>query len=427
MKLYGKITALALLVGAFSLIAASCNHNDDSSSSGTTTTAARTTTTAASPATDIEFELATILPESGDLAFLGPPMIQAARLAVQEINDASAGIEIIFLPGDSGTMPAIAGAVADAHIADNVSGILGAAASGISLSIIDKVTQAGIVMISPSNTSPTFTGYDDGGYYFRTAPSDILQGRLLAETLVDDGHSSAVVLNRADDYGRQLAAATKDALESAGGSATVIEFDPEAASFEGEAQRVAASNADAVVVIAFEEGVKVLSALFENNVAANKMYITDGLAVADLGERINPQNTGVVAGITGVAPSAAPESGEATFESRFRAFAPEVESLIFSSASYDAVVILALAALEAKSAKSSDYVGFINNITKGGEKCNRFAACAALINAGTNIDYDGASGPLEFTDPGEPGAGVYDIFAFSSTGERSVSKQETLS
>ena len=102
------------------------------------------------------------------------------------------GQPIAYLPGDSGDAdPDIANPTVDAHLAANADVIVGAASSGISLNVIDKITGACKIQFSPANTSPEFTDYDDDDLYFRTAPSDILQGQVLADLMVADGVANA--------------------------------------------------------------------------------------------------------------------------------------------------------------------------------------------------------------------------------------------
>ncbi len=60
------------------------------------------------------------------------------------------------------------------------------------------------------------------------------------------------------------------------------------------------------------------------------------------------------------------------------------------------------------------------NVTKDGEKCTLFADCVALLEAGEDIDYDGAAGPLDFVEAGEPGAGAYDTWSFGADGKVAV-------
>ena len=164
-------------------------------------------------------KLGYVLPETGQLAFLGPPQIEATNYAISQIN-AAGGVLDQELPdvvsGDEADTAAIASQSAERVLNADVHAIIGAAASGMSLAIIDKVTGSQVVQCSGSNTAPTFTGYEDDGYYFRTAPSDAMQGPVLADTIVADGYSNVALVGRADDYGKGLVDATADALESAG-------------------------------------------------------------------------------------------------------------------------------------------------------------------------------------------------------------------
>ncbi len=378
---------------------------------------------------DFTLRVGSVLPETGQLAFLGPPIVEAFNLAVSEINDADTGLTIEVLAGDSGSSDSVAGETVNSHIAEGVDVIFGAAASGVSSSIIDRVIQQQIVMVSPSNTAPSFTTYPDNGYYFRTAPPDTLQARLLSERIIDDGGTNVAILHRQDDYGVQLAQLAEQELESAGAEATIISYDQNAPSFEAEAQRAVAVGPDAVVVIGFDEGVQVLSALLNSGVVGSSIYVTDGLSSEELGMQINPGNPGVIEGLTAVQPVTTPseDRGDATFENRFRAFAPSVTNLIFSSHSYDAMVIVALAALAADSTDASVFRNEINDVTRGGTRCITFVACADLIAGGENIDYDGISGPLEFVDAGEPASGIYEVLRFEADGTRSTIDEVVLS
>src|SRR5665811_1132247 len=93
----------------------------------------------------------------------------------------------------------------DKLLAANADIILGAASSSVSLSVIDKIVNAGVLEISPANTSTAFDTYKDKGLYFRTAPSDVLQGRVMATLVGDDGANNVAILARKDPYGEALA------------------------------------------------------------------------------------------------------------------------------------------------------------------------------------------------------------------------------
>jgi len=398
-------TSVAVLA-ALSLVVAACGSDDDES--------ADTATTACVP--DGTLKLGYILPSTGSLAQINEAMVSAVDLAVQEISDADIqGIEMVS--GDSGTSADVANTTADSHLAEDVQGIVGAASSGISLSIIDKLTGAGIPMISPSNTAPTFTTYDDSDLYFRTAPSDTFQGRVLGDLVTDDGNSSAMILYRNDAYGLALAeAAERQLIDNGVESAGRIALDPEGSTFTSEVQEVSAAGVDAVILIAFAEGGRLIAQMIEAGITPDNtsIYTPDGLADDSTWELVNPNDSSDVEGIRGTRP--APSDGaESTFSTRFEEFAPGVGE-IFSSNSYDAVVIYALASLAACSTQASGFAPMINDVTRGGTKCSLYADCAQMLLDGADIDYDGASGPLDFVDAGEPGVGTYELWEFDAEG-----------
>src|SRR5207249_11507793 len=131
-----------------------------------------------------------LLAEAGSLACPGPPERAGVRRAVKEINDAGGvlGKPIEVSEGDSGdTSTDIASKTVDRELGEGVDAIVGAASSGVTLTVIDKIVNAGVVTFSPANTSKKLSSYPDKGLYFRDAPSDILQGQILGDTIAADG------------------------------------------------------------------------------------------------------------------------------------------------------------------------------------------------------------------------------------------------
>ncbi len=174
---------------------------------------------------DLTLKVGTILPQSGTLAFLGPPEEAGVALAAKEINEADMGITIEVVYRDSGdTTTDIATVSVTDLLSQDVSAIIGAASSGVSFTVIDQITSAGVVQFSPANTSPDFTDYEDSGLYFRTAPSDLLQGEVLGNQIAEDGASTLGLLVLNDPYGTGLAAATKESFEAAGGEVVAEEL-----------------------------------------------------------------------------------------------------------------------------------------------------------------------------------------------------------
>ncbi|HWH32159.1 MAG TPA: ABC transporter substrate-binding protein, partial [Egibacteraceae bacterium] len=347
----------------------------------------------------------------------GPPMIKAMEFAVDQINAAGGVLDqdVTVSGGDEAGDAAVASTSADQVLSEGVDAVIGAASSGMSLAIIDKITQAEVVQCSGSNTSPTFTNYDDGGYYFRTAPTDALQGPVLAETIAGDGHTKVALMGRGDDYGKGLVNATKEALEEQGAEVVAeVIYDPEAASFDAEVQQVTAANPDAIAVIAFDEGSQIIKGLIEAGVSADQLYGADGVRSNDLAGLVDPNNAAVLEGMKGTAPD--PSADEA-FLSDLQEFAPDLNDTTFAGQVYDCVVVIALAAIAAGSDSPSAFKDEIVGVTRDGEKCDSFESCKQLLEDGEDIDFDGASGPIEFTDAGEPETGMYEVWTINAEGQ----------
>lgn len=416
-----NISRATALAGAVLLLAAACGGDEEPAGDETTPTDTETTEEEAAEPTgegDGELKLGYIFPSTGNLAFLGPPQVAAAEFAVSQINEAGGVLGNPMpdlIPSDEGDQPAIANQSADTLLAEDVDGIIGAAASGMSLAIIDKVTGAGVAQCSGSNTAPTFTDYDDGGFYVRTAPSDALQGPVLANTIIDDGHVDVAILGRGDDYGRGLADATATALEDAGATVTYNDtFDPQATNFDAPVQEALGTEPDAVVVVAFEEGTQIIKGLLESGFPADGIYGTDGLRNEDLGELVAPGDPAAIAGMKGTAPASADNPD---FVSELQEFAPDLEVLQFAPQVYDCVMVMALAAEEAGTDDPAVFKDSLVSVTKDGEACTTFAECRDMIADGTDIDYNGRSGPLDFIDAGEPERATIEIYGFNDAGE----------
>jgi ABC-type branched-subunit amino acid transport system substrate-binding protein len=363
-----------------------------------------------------------VLPETGDLAFLGPPQIEAVALAIADINEAG-GVLGEDVPeavaGDEAGDAGVASENAQQVLSQGVDAIIGAAASGMSLAFVDAVTGAGVLQCSGSNTAPTFTVNDYGGLYSRTAPTDALQGPVLAELIINDGNAAPALLARADDYGQGLLDAAVEELEASGAQVALAEtYDPEAQSFAAEVDSVVSSGADSVVLISFEEGAQILSEMVEAGVspADIPVYGADGLAGDDLATTVDPNDPSILEGMKGTRPS--PEANP-DFLDRFQeesglsdtTFAPQV---------YDCVTIIALAAELAGSDAPAEIAPLMVDVTsEGGTECSDFAECKEAIEGGDEITYAATSGVvLTETENGtiEPESGLYEIYEFDGEG-----------
>lgn len=398
------------LVGALALTAAACGGGGEGGAAGG----------GGQEGGDGVLKLGYVLPQTGQLASLGPPQIQATKFAVSRINQ-SGGVLGNKIPqvvaGDESDQDAVASRSASRVLAQGVDGLIGAAASDKSLAIIDKVTGAQVVQCSGSNTSPRFTNYNDNGYYFRTAPSDAIQGPVLADTIIGDGHTRVAIAARADSYGKGLANATARALEEAGATVTLKQtYDPKSQNFASVVQGIANSNPDAAVLISFEEGTQILQSMTEAGVGPNSIgiYGADGLRMDELPEDVAPGNPGMLASMKGTAPASAENE---QFLNALRQFAPDLKEVQFAPQVYDCVNLIALGAQAAGSDDPSAIKEEIVGVTKDGEKCTSFGQCKSLLDQGKNIDYEGVSGPLEFIPAGEPGAARIEVFSYNQQGD----------
>ena len=227
-------------------------------------------------------KLGTILPQTGSLAFLGPPEFAGFDLAIADINAAGGvlGQPVEGIKGDSGdTSTDTASKTVDRLLAENVDAIIGAASSGVTLTVIDKVTSAGVVLFSPANTSPALSDYADKGLYFRTAPPDIYQGDVLGQKVLQDGNQTVAILALNDAYGTGLSDAAEKTITEGGGEVVVKKiYDPTAASFDTEVDEVVAADPDAIIIIGFDESAKILRSMVEKGIGpkVKKVYGCDG-------------------------------------------------------------------------------------------------------------------------------------------------------
>jgi branched-chain amino acid transport system substrate-binding protein len=417
-----RLVAILMVLG---LVAVACGSDDNEASSDTTEKSGQQS----GDAGDGTLKLGYLLPQTGDLSFLGPPMIKGVEMALRDINAAGGvnGKDVALAQADDGTDPDVASAAVDKLLnTEKVDAVIGAAATSVTLAVIDKITGAKVVECSPSNTGSNLTTYEDDGYYFRTAPPDNLQSAALGDTITDDGKTNVGIIAINNDYGKGFAADLEKRLKDNGASiASTAYYDPNGSDFSAEAKQVADAKPDAVAVIAYPDtGGQVFSAMIANKIGPKDLtvYVTDGLQTNELYKKIDPNDPAVTQGVRGTAASSAPKNGAAFFPKAFAEFAPGTDT-IYSAHAYDCAVVIALAAIKAGSDDPTKIRDEINGITKDGEKCTTVKDCVALLEDGKDIDYDGAAGPLNFTDAGEPGAGTYDVYTFGADGKYVTDKQ----
>ncbi len=355
-----------------------------------------------------------LLPVTGSLAFLGPPEVAGVNLAIQEINEAGGvlGQDVVIHHADSSD--ADNAEVATQSVSDlmsrDVDVIVGAASSSVTLNVVDTITGAEIVQISPANTTTKLSGYSD--YYFRTAPSDVLQGRALGNLITGDGHSDIAMLVFNDDYGITLRDQAKTAIEAAGGTLVYgnsgQEFDPASDDvIPSVVTEALATNPTAIAVIAFDQTKLVVPQLRAAGYEG-PLYFVDG-NLSDYSADFEP---GTLTGSKGTLPGA---NAEGEFRERLLEVDPDLKDFAYAAESYDAVVLAALAAVRGEGTDAQTVQANLRAVSgsEGGTACSGFAECAELLENGEEIDYEAVSGAGPFNEDNDPSAALIGIYEYA--------------
>jgi branched-chain amino acid transport system substrate-binding protein len=370
-----------------------------------------------------------LVPLTGDLSDFGPPGEKAGNLAADQINKAAkeanadiSGVKIIT--EDSQTDPGASVQAARKMVDEGATCIAGEWASADTIPVARSVAiPDGVLEISPASTSDEITGLDDNGLINRTAPPDSFQGPTLANAIEKDlGSAKGKTINvgaRNDSYGTGLDDSFSKAWEDKGGKiGQDVIYDPKAASYDSEAEKIVSGNPDAIVIIDFPETfVKVGPALARTGSWDPKMaWGTDGLASSSLPKDVG---TDVVEGMRGTAPgvpSGAPASK--AFDQLYTSSPPKnVDRQTFDAQNFDAVVLCYLAAVAAGSTDGQDMADSLIDITAPPGTQYTWQQLPEAIKAlqdGNDINYVGASGPADMDDAGDTTAGVYEEYQYKN-------------
>ncbi|WP_029145931.1 ABC transporter substrate-binding protein [Microbacterium luticocti] len=406
----GKAIAAIALAGAAAVVLAGCSGSSNPSD---------TNSGNKGPATELTLKMGSLLPQTGSLAFLGPPMEAGVGLAVKEVNDAKAGITIDYTSADEGDTDTKAYETSVTKLRSaGITGMVGAAASGVTKLILDGNVAAGILTVSPSNTSPDFTDFPGkNGLFFRTAPSDLLQGETLGNLIAEDGHESLGIIYQNDPYGTGLADAIKTTFEGSGGKVVAeASFNVGDAQFDSQVSTIKAANPDAVAVVSFDQFKTIGPLLVNAGLKASSFYLVDGNTVDYSNKKDMPVS---LEGAQGTRPGPALSDD---FQQRLQTFwkgegNSELKDFTYAAEAYDAVVLMALSALDAKSTVGKDMAAKMQEVSGGtgdGKECKSFSECAKILADGGTPAYVGYSGESKFDDKGDPHGAVIGIFKYNA-------------
>lgn len=386
-----------------------------------------------SPVATDRLRLGVVLPATGDVASLGAPMVKGIDFLISTVNDCGGvlGKPIqVFKEDDRSEPTAGAEAVTKLVQVDKVGAIVGSFASSVSTAGIAVAAPNKVVMISPGSTSPVFTerakNGEFNGYWYRTAPPDTYQASALANLAYKKGFRkvSTVVIN--NDYGVGFEKVFVSKFKELGGQilneANPTRYDSKASTFEAEARGAFGGKPDAVAAVLYpESGASLIKAAYELGLTEGvTLMLTDGVQTEDFPKLIGNSANGklILEGALGTVPGADGKSLD-TFSQAYtakvgdsvRAFVPH---------SYDAAALVALAAEAAKSGSGEAIKSKIRDVANApGTEVTDVCEALKLVKAGTEINYQGASGNVDLDEFGDV-KGSYDVWTVDSTGKIKV-------
>ncbi len=343
---------------------------------------------------------------TGPLESLTPPIYAGAKLAVDQING-QGGVSglgnIELLKGDSTCADATAATnVADRMVnSEQVSAIVGPMCSGATIAAANNAAiPGGVPLISPSATSPALTDLDDNDLVFRTAPSDAFQGQMLAKLLKAKGIDEVAISYVNNDYGKGFAESLAAAFEGVGGNVAANEAHEDGkADYRAELGSLSSSGAETLVVLAYADGSgqTIIRQAMESGDFA-KFVGGDGM----VGDKLIGALGGDVDMIA-TKPGTPELAGKAPFVEAAKAAEMDPDA-VFSAQAYDAAFILALAMEKAKSGDRAAVAAAVRNVASApGEEIlpGEWEKAVAALQAGNDVNYQGASGDHEFDEAGD--------------------------
>ena len=370
-----------------------------------------------------DIKIGTILGYTGPIESLTGPMAESAELAMKEVTDSGkllGGSTVTSVRGDSTCVDAAAATAAAERLvtSDKVNAIMGADCSGVTGAILQNVARAnGVVMVSPSATSPGLSTAEDDGLFFRTAPSDARQGAVISDILNDKGIKSVAITYTNNDYGKGLAESIQSNYEASGGKVTISAAHEDGkGDYSAEVGALAQAGGEVLIVAGYldQGGKGVIQASLDTG-AFDTFVLPDGMIGDSLPKAIGSALDGSFGTVPGT-----DSKGAEIFDANAKAAGIKPDA--FSAESYDAAALIMLAMQAAGSSKSADFKSKIMDVANApGEQIlpGELGKALELIAAGKDVDYVGATA-VELIGPGESAGNYREILV--KGGENTTAK-----
>ncbi len=366
---------------------------------------------------------------TGALSPYGPPIADAAKLAVKHINEAGGVLstKLEFVVRDTGTAPAMGrDAAAKLLEIDKVPAIIGALSSGVTVAASSIAIAGEVVQISPASTSPMLTDLEDNDYVFRTCVSDALQGVVQATLAINLGYKTVSVIYVNNPYGKGLADVFKENFEAGEGEVlAMVPYEEAKPSYRGEVEAALEGSPDAINLIGYPvDGNKMLIETIELGYEGEYIF-PDGMK----GEGVSPGpacdpeapfEQQYIEGAFGTAPGslavAVAEKFDAAYTEEYKP-----SSIPFRGQSYDAAILIALAIQKtgpeflgmsrAEQGRAiRDNLRAVANPPGEEVTYGELTKALELLSKGVDINYQGVSGPITFDENGDMAEGAIEIW-----------------
>lgn len=354
-------------------------------------------------------KIGVLLGFTGPIESLTPQIAGGAEIAINEVSNSGkllGGAMVEAVRADSTCVDSAAATAAAERLitAEGVAAIMGADCSGVTGAVLANVAVPnGVVMISPSATSPALTTAEDNGLFFRTAPSDARQGEVMADILMERGITSVAVTYTNNDYGKGLADSFVASYAAAGGTVTLsASHEDGKADYAAEVGALASAGGDALVVAGYVDqgGAGIIQAALDAG-AFETFVLPDGMISDALTDKFGKDIDGSFGQLAGTDSPGAAKYAEMVGD----AFDPTSP---YASEAYDAAALLLLAMQAAGSSMSADFKDKVEMVANApGEPIypGELGKALEILAAGGDIDYVGAT-DVELIGPGE-NAGSY--------------------
>jgi branched-chain amino acid transport system substrate-binding protein len=355
-----------------------------------------------------------LYPASGQAAFLSGAQAAGVAIAVAEIN-AAGGVGGVPVEIDARDSADAASTTLEtsfaAHLTAGVDVVIGPHSSVLAQRVIPLAVDAGIPIISPAATYPRLSALHDDGLFFRTIPSYAYQGTVLGQVVSAAGPVRVALLYLDEDPASSLEPTLRSSLEAEGSTLLAIPFTAKDTDFAPALERITKAKPDLVVLATPFSAIAQSKALITQLSAADyggaKLWLTSQSA-ADYSQALP---AGLLAGVNAIIDGFHPDDA---FVARLTQSNPALGETRYAAEAYDATVLAALAAVVAGDDGSPAIARTLVDVSRGGTKCGSFAECLDALATTADIDYDGVTGPANFTAEGDVSPAFFGVYAYNA-------------